>query len=94
MNNPLRHYKITVTGKVQGVYYRKSCLNQAIALGIRGNVKNLANGDVYIEAEGYLKELNAFLKWCEIGPSGAHVDELSFSEDKPQYYHEFAIRYA
>ncbi len=93
MENTLKHYKITVTGKVQGVYYRKSCEKQAIALGIKGYVKNHYNGDVYIEAEGPKNALKDFLVWCESGPTNARVDALKINEDKLQHYEQFIIRY-
>ncbi|QER67308.1 acylphosphatase [Paucilactobacillus nenjiangensis] len=44
--------KITVTGRVQRVGFRWSVVSLAQRLNIKGFVKNLPNGDVYIEAEG------------------------------------------
>ena len=42
--------KITVTGRVQRVGFRWSVASLAQRLNIKGFVKNLPNGDVYIEA--------------------------------------------
>ena len=61
-------YKIQVTGKVQGVGFRWSAAIEARSLGITGFVKNLPDGNVYIEAEGSIEQLNTFVEWCRQGP--------------------------
>ena len=87
----LIHYKIVVTGKVQGVWYRKNTLNQAKKLDIKGFVKNLDNGDVYIEAEASKNQLKILLDWCAIGPEFANVDTVSFTESTVEYFEDFKI---
>ncbi|MBW1294213.1 acylphosphatase [Aquimarina litoralis] len=89
----MKHYDITVKGKVQGVWYRKSTLEKAQQLGINGIVKNLPNGNVYIEAEGQQDQLQLFLKWCAKGPEYAVVDEVSKTETEILAYEDFQIRY-
>ncbi len=69
----MRHYNITVEGKVQGVWFRRSAAQEAAKLGIHGFVQNRHNGTVYIEAEGSREQLTELLKWCEHGPSQAEV---------------------
>ncbi len=86
-----KHYNITVKGKVQGVWYRKSTQEKAFSLGIKGYVKNLPNGNVYIEAEGNLDQLKAFLSWCSEGPQFAIVDDISFEETDMQFFEGFEI---
>lgn len=75
-----KHFNITVSGTVQGVWYRKSTLEKAIELGVTGYVKNLTNGNVYIEAEETKEQLQSLLEWCTIGPEYAKVDRVSFEE--------------
>jgi acylphosphatase len=48
----MHHYQITVSGKVQGVWFRKSTQDKARELGLRGFVRNQPDGSVYIEASG------------------------------------------
>jgi acylphosphatase len=48
----MKHWNIKVTGKVQGVFFRASTKAVADQLGVKGFVKNLSDGSVYIEAEG------------------------------------------
>ncbi|WP_035087808.1 acylphosphatase [Aquimarina muelleri] len=87
----MKHYKITITGKVQGVWYRKNTLNKTKELNIKGFVKNLDNGDVYIEAEGHENELNTLLDWCAKGPEFSKVDTVCFKESDLEYFEHFEI---
>lgn len=72
--------KITVKGKVQGVFYRDTSKEIADSLNIRGTVENLKNGDVEIIAQGKERALKDFLQWCEKGPNKAEVLEVSSYE--------------
>ncbi|WP_298317346.1 acylphosphatase [uncultured Aquimarina sp.] len=89
----LKHYKISVKGKVQGVWYRKSTLEKALELNIKGIVKNQSDGSVYIEAEGNENQLKIFLEWCTQGPKFAEVSDVSKKEDVPLFYRFFEILY-
>ncbi|WP_271783937.1 acylphosphatase [Aquimarina algiphila] len=89
----LKHYNITVTGKVQGVWYRKNTLEKAKELHITGHVKNLSNGNVYIEAEGNHDQLTSFIAWCTLGPEFAKVDNVSFEERDIRPFKCFEIIY-
>lgn len=75
-----RRVKITVKGKVQGVWYRQSTLETANALGIRGWVRNLPNGDVEILAEGETEAINSLIEWCKKGPPLAIVKDIEIVE--------------
>ncbi|MFL1895823.1 acylphosphatase [Aquimarina sp. 2-A2] len=86
------HYFITVYGKVQGVWYRKHTLEKAIALGLKGYVKNQSNGSVYIEAEGSKEQLKELLTWCATGPELASVTQVDHTEGTPKHFDRFEIR--
>lgn len=58
-------YNITVTGKVQGVWFRKYTLQKARGLKLLGIVKNQSDGSVYIEAVGDKKTFNDFIDWLK-----------------------------
>jgi acylphosphatase len=88
----VRHYKITVTGRVQGVFYRLSTQEQAAALGLRGYVMNRPDGSVYIEAEGEEEDLGKLAEWCRRGPSGARVDQVDIVQGEPEGYGKFEVR--
>lgn len=72
----VRHFKITISGKVQGVFYRASAKEKADEWGIHGFARNEKNGDVYIEAEAAEEVVYKFIKWCNQGPIRAKVEKI------------------
>ena len=83
--------QIQVNGKVQGVWFRASTQRKANELNIKGIVKNLPNGDVYIEAEGEESALEDFVKWCHQGSDHSRVDNVTVSEIKEKSFEYFKI---
>lgn len=69
----MKRIRITVSGEVQGVFFRKSAQEKASELGLSGWVKNLSNGHVLAEAEGEPAKLEQFITWCYRGPELAMV---------------------
>jgi acylphosphatase len=65
--------RMLVHGRVQGVFFRHAAAEEARSLGLRGWVKNLANGDVEIIAEGPRRELKILAAWASQGPRLARV---------------------
>lgn len=84
-------YKINVTGRVQGVGFRYNAAKEARNHGITGFVKNLSNGEVYIEAEGRGSDLNSFVEWCRKGPAFGSVESVTVNSYPPVNYDEFRI---
>jgi acylphosphatase len=76
MVNEQARVNILVIGKVQGVFYRASTLEQAQRLNLTGWVKNLPDGAVEITAEGSRIGLEDLVVWCRQGPPDAKVDEV------------------
>ena len=72
--------RITVVGKVQGVYFRASAQEKAIALGLLGEVRNLADGNVELIACGSSDGVQQLIDWCHVGPPRAEVEQV-FVED-------------
>jgi acylphosphatase len=86
-------YKILITGHVQGVGFRWSAANEARNRDIKGFVKNLSNGNVYIEAEGTSEQLNAYVEWCKKGPVSGYVESVNADPFPPADYTDFRIEY-
>ncbi len=85
---------ITVSGRVQGVFFRASARDEALSLGINGWVKNKYNGDVEALAEGPRVKVEAFVEWCRHGPSFAKVDNIRIEWSDPTgEFAKFSIRY-
>ncbi|RFZ95689.1 acylphosphatase [Mucilaginibacter conchicola] len=87
----MKHLDITVKGKVQGVFYRKSTKAVADQLGVRGFVRNEANGDVFIAAEADDTTLDMFLDWCNEGPEDAGVTSVDTHEGELKNYRNFEV---
>lgn len=87
------HKNINVFGRVQGVGFRYSARNMANAYGIKGFVKNMADGSVYIEAEGPEYNVNEYVKWCSKGPSHARVEDISIDDGDVQGYNFFDVKH-
>ena len=65
---------VVVTGRVQGVWFRESCRDRALAEGISGWVHNRSDGAVEAEFEGTEPAVERLVAWCREGPSRARVD--------------------
>ncbi|HHU86681.1 MAG: acylphosphatase [Pelotomaculaceae bacterium] len=67
---------ITIKGRVQGVYFRSETREQALALGVRGWVKNRRDGAVEGVFEGERESVEKLVEWCRQGPPAAEVTEV------------------
>ncbi|MEM9833527.1 MAG: acylphosphatase [Bacteroidota bacterium] len=85
-------YSIQVTGKVQGVFFRASTQEKAQSLGVRGWVKNEADGSVLIRAEGDEANLQKLIEWCHQGSTHARVQQVYQKEVEEEGCSDFQIR--
>lgn len=85
------HYDIHVTGKVQGVWFRKYTKDQADRLGLKGFVRNEVNGNVYIEAEGNQIDISDFIEWLHTGSPGSNVSRVDYELGKIIGFADFKI---
>jgi len=85
-----------VTGKVQGVYYRKYIVNNMRQLGIVGFVKNLKDGNVEVVIKNN-PNLNIadILDTLNQGSPNSKVKNISMQECQkiPQFSNSFEVRY-
>lgn len=88
MNNSIQKARLSISGKVQGVFYRVSTRERAAMLNLYGWVRNRSDGRVEAYCLGSREQIEELISWCWQGPTGATVDrvevewlELS-SEDK------------
>lgn len=87
-----KHYNITISGRVQGVGFRFSTREMARSTGVKGYVRNLPSGQVYIEVEGSEVQLRHFLSWCHQGPRYGKVDQVTFTEGEFKAFSLFDIK--
>lgn len=65
-----------VSGRVQGVAFRAHTRAQALALGLRGHARNLADGRVEVLAVGDADAIERLAEWLRHGPPLARVDDV------------------
>lgn len=85
------HKNIRITGRVQGVGFRYSARSVANSLGIKGFVRNLRDGAVYIEAEGTLTRMEDFISWCNEGPPRAVIQFVDVYDGEVVGFREFVV---
>jgi len=85
-------FVIVISGKVQGVFYRQSAKQKALALGITGIVKNLPDGNVLLVATGTADQLNKLVDWCRQGPPAARVTDVKVQQEEAHHYIGFTIQ--
>lgn len=83
----------TVTGKVQGVYFRAWVFDQAASLGLTGWVRNLADGQVEVLAQGTPEALAALKERLPQGSPLSRVDAVAAEMiDYDKAFTAFTIR--
>lgn len=83
---------VFISGKVQGVGYRFSALDEARRLGINGWVKNLLDRRVEAVFEGSQALVEEMIEWCQQGPPGAVVQDVMVEYETPQGLRGFETR--
>jgi len=73
-----------VRGRVQGVGFRFFVRELAAAMGVRGWVRNRADGSVEIHAEGDRETLVQFIEKIEQGPRLGYIYELTCDWVEPK----------
>jgi acylphosphatase len=87
-------YEIRITGRVQGVWFRKYTEEKARMLGIKGWVKNSSDGNILIIAQAEKKDLETFMDYLKIGPPLARVNKIIHSEIQGLgNFDNFSIKY-
>lgn len=84
--------RVIVSGRVQGVWYRQTCQDVALAAGVRGWVRNNADGTVEAVLEGGAEAVERVVAWMRVGPRHAVVDEVRVTYEPPAHERSFAVR--
>ena len=92
MPRALVRYRVVVTGRVQGVWFRDSCRREAVARGVNGWVANRADGTVDAVFEGPEAEVAQCVAWCRQGPPRAVVTGIDVTEEPPRGDVGFRVR--
>lgn len=68
--------EIFVSGRVQGVWFRKYSKQKADEIGVCGHVQNMVNGKVKIVAQGGEDQIDQLVAWAKIGSPKSSVESV------------------
>jgi acylphosphatase len=84
MSEDVTTLRVRVEGNVQGVGFRAFAVRQALALNLKGWVRNRTDGALEALVSGTVKDVERFVQACMRGPEGAKVKNIDlFSETDP-----------
>lgn len=75
--------RLVITGRVQNVFYRDWLVERMRGLGIRGWVRNRADGSVEAVVEGAVEMVDAAIARARQGSPASRVDDVVTHEDAP-----------
>ena len=76
--------RLTIRGRVQGVGYRDAMIDAAIAIGVRGWVRNRRDGAVEALVQGDAAAVERLVSWCRRGPPAARVTAIAAFDVDPE----------
>ena len=85
-------YRVLVSGRVQGVFYRDTCRRLALEHGVTGWVRNLPDGRVEAVFEGLADDVARLIEWAGHGPRLAVVEAVAIQPEQPEGLAAFDIR--
>ena len=84
---------LSISGTVQGVFFRAWAREQAERLGIKGWVRNCPDGHVEAHIEGEADAVEHMIECLRIGPPGAQVENVRIWEVEPCDFDGFEVRH-
>ena len=85
-------YRVLISGRVQGVFFRDACRRMAREHGVAGWVRNLPDGQVEAVFEGRPEDVDRLVAWARRGPSRAAVTDVAVQAEPPEGLSTFLIR--
>ncbi len=84
-------YRVVISGRVQGVFFRDTCRRMAQRHGVSGWVRNLSDGSVEAVFEGPASEVDRLVEWSRQGPRSAVVRDVRVQAEPPEGISGFRI---
>jgi acylphosphatase len=85
-------YRVLISGRVQGVFFRGTCLRMAEQHGVNGWVRNQPDGSVEAVFEGDEEDVRQLMEWSRHGPCSAVVEDVRMTAEQPEGIRGFQIR--
>jgi acylphosphatase len=83
--------RVTVSGWVQGVWFRETTRLRADAAGVAGWVRNEPDGTVVAVFEGAPEAVERLVRFCREGPRDARVDGVDVRDEEPEQLSGFRV---
>ncbi|MEO6121992.1 MAG: acylphosphatase [Acidimicrobiales bacterium] len=83
--------RLLIDGRVQNVFFRDTCRDEAVRAGVAGRARNLGDGRVEVVLEGAADAVAAVVAWCRTGPPQAFVIDVVVAEEEPEGLSGFAV---
>jgi acylphosphatase len=83
----------SITGRVQGVFFRAWTQEQADGLGVTGWVRNCPDGRVDAHIEGEQAAVEAMIEHLRRGPPAARVENVKLWDVEPCDFEGFEVRH-
>ncbi|WP_189300747.1 acylphosphatase [Streptomyces albospinus] len=83
---------VIVSGRVQGVFFRDTCRQNALECRVSGWVRNLPDGNVEAVFEGDEDRVAQMVDWAHQGPPAADVEKVEVRDEEPERLSGFEVR--
>jgi acylphosphatase len=84
--------RVTVDGRVQGVFFRDSARQRANAHGVAGWIRNRSDGGVEAVLEGPPDAVERVVRFMATGPPQANVAHVEVEDETPEGLTGFKVR--
>ena len=88
----MKNYRMIISGRVQGVWYRKSIQRAASAAGFSGYIRNLPDGTVEAGVTCHEERLETFMEILRCGSEASRVDAIETFEGRETHGGSFEVR--
>lgn len=83
---------VTISGEVQGVFFRETARRKATEAGVAGWITNRSDGRVEAVFEGPAEAVDELVEFCREGPTAATVEDLDVQTEEPESLSGFDVR--
>jgi acylphosphatase len=83
---------LTISGQVQGVFFRETARRKATEAGVAGWITNRSDGTVEAVFEGPAEAVEELVDFCREGPTAATVEDVDVQTEEPEILSGFDVR--
>jgi acylphosphatase len=83
---------LTISGQVQGVFFRETARRKATEAGVAGWITNRSDGKVEAVFEGPAEAVEELVDFCREGPTAATVEDVDVQTEEPEILSGFDVR--